>query len=434
MRERFGELELLAFIEDEMSPRRRAAFAARLEQEPGLRDRVDRMRRDRAALRALPEPELPVDFMVALEPQLARSMLVSPPPGAYRRRHRRPGRHPWVRFGVAAAFAGALLAGVWGAAVLVPRIMNRPGATPGAGVAATGMGDAGRDGARDGSRPSIAPGIAAGETDLAGAPGPGEPVAWPPADATVHHRAPLPARRGASPDAATATAVAAAPAIPEAPLALVVPAADARDGEALVERIVAGLAVPAGADRARDVRGALVRNFDLKEAQRLVRRIERERIAAGGEPDRYAGVDGAAGRATNDPAARRRLLDRLRRIGDADGGGDDDPRAGVRLLGPRELAPGYERQLELSALGATHTVTLPVDRLAGFLARLRVAEGRLTSLRPLAPDADADATGTQTDLQRWVEHHAMIRDFAADLGVQTGETYVMLPVVIEVSR
>lgn len=436
MRNPLSEHEVLAFIEDEMSPKKRLSFAARLERDPGLRERIERMRADRAALRALPEPELPVDFLAALEPQLARPMLVSSTvsssPGAYRRRHRRSMRHKIGRLAIAAVFAAALFGGVWGATVLLPRVLRAPALD-----VARGGGSRTRDvpetparemarraGGTSGAAQTGSP--EAGETQGADEP-------WPPRDAIVHHRAPLPPRVGAGAVTIPITpTVVAATVIPEAPLALVVPASDAAEGEALVRRVVAEIALPAGANprRTRDIHGAVVRNFSMDEARRLVQRLERDRISAGGgAPRTIAGVDGVDGTGSG-PAARQRVIARLRRLDDRTV--DADPRASARLLGPADLAPDFERQLELSSLGATHTVTLPVDLLAEFLGRLRVAEGRETSIRPLSPGADAGPRDARTELQRWVENHAAIRDFAAALGGTPGEGYVMLPVVVEV--
>ena len=136
MRDRFSESDLLAFIEGELSARNRRAFVSRLESDVQLRGRVEQMCEQRAALRELPEPALPADFLAALEPQLARPVLMSAQPGAYRRRHQRSTRRrQLVRACVAAVLLAALFGGVWSLAVLVPRVFRPASDDPGPKIA-----------------------------------------------------------------------------------------------------------------------------------------------------------------------------------------------------------------------------------------------------------------------------------------------------------
>src|SRR5687767_8619175 len=75
------EGDLLAWVEGEpMLAGRRAAIAAWLSREPAVGAAIEGMRRDREALRALPEESAPASLMAMvaaqLEPVLERQMLL----------------------------------------------------------------------------------------------------------------------------------------------------------------------------------------------------------------------------------------------------------------------------------------------------------------------------------------------------------------------
>ena len=116
--DQFDEIQILALIEGELSPRNENRLLAKLESNPQVREQVMQMRRDRSELRDMTEIDLPRDFLIDLEPLLARPMLMDPTParkpGEYRRRHQFDNRRtPWRRFGIAAMILLTLTGGIW---------------------------------------------------------------------------------------------------------------------------------------------------------------------------------------------------------------------------------------------------------------------------------------------------------------------------------
>lgn len=115
--EQFDEIQILALIEGELSPRNENRLLAKLESNPQVREQVMQMRRDRSELRDMTEIELPRDFLIDLEPLLARPMLMDPTPsrkpGEYRRRHQHDNqRTPWRRYSAAAIILLTLTGGI----------------------------------------------------------------------------------------------------------------------------------------------------------------------------------------------------------------------------------------------------------------------------------------------------------------------------------
>ena len=114
----FDEIQILALIEGELSPRNENRLLAKLESNPQVREQVMQMRRDRSELRDIPKIDLPRDFLIDLEPLLARPMLMDPTParkpGEYRRRHQRANQRPPVRrYAAAAMILLTLTGGIW---------------------------------------------------------------------------------------------------------------------------------------------------------------------------------------------------------------------------------------------------------------------------------------------------------------------------------
>ncbi|MHC5114976.1 MAG: hypothetical protein ACYTGP_11180 [Planctomycetota bacterium] len=380
------------------------------------------MQADREQLRSLDEPGVPMDFVAALEPQLARSMLIDGPdaessapsyqPGAYRRKHQRRfrrehRRHRLTRFAVAALVLVALSAGLWATITLVPfgsgggegeRLVNNDTALP----------------------PDDALAVATPAPSSVATPDADTPLA---ADEVVHHRLPMPAPTrlaNAVPDAATE------PITVETGFALVIHADDAADVETVFSRVLAELAGEATATAAPAPDSvALVRNFTHDEARRLLRQWSAGTSAPGAPV--------VSGVADLSPEAVERQLPKWR--GELD---RQRETSSEHLLGPRDIAPDWERQLDLSARGATHTIVVPESRLAEFLSRLRLAEGQQTFLRPLPVKGDASGDDVPADdatMRRWVKDFQLVRDFIAKLDEATGrehqEASVVLPVVIE---
>lgn len=118
---------LLAYVEGELPEREEARLRAQLASQPDLLAMLDRMSADRARLRAIGEPPLSVDLVAALEPLLARPLLMmNDTPGAYRRgvRSRRFGPPLTVAAGL--AILGSSVAIAWWQGLFSPPI-TQPG-------------------------------------------------------------------------------------------------------------------------------------------------------------------------------------------------------------------------------------------------------------------------------------------------------------------
>ncbi|MHC4106493.1 MAG: anti-sigma factor family protein, partial [Planctomycetota bacterium] len=179
MPKRFDEAELLALIEDGLDEHRAAALRDQLEHDPEMKALVERLRRDRQALRSIPQPQLPHDFAADLEPLVVRSMLTEPPLGEYRRQMARRGRgRRWVPLAAAASVAVVVLGGVW--------------------AAVTGVLSSGREGldhtfaAAQREAPAMGMELEANLADADSELEPAEDPAWPPPGSTIHHRQPQP--------------------------------------------------------------------------------------------------------------------------------------------------------------------------------------------------------------------------------------------------
>ncbi|MHC4217543.1 MAG: hypothetical protein ACYSU7_03715 [Planctomycetota bacterium] len=398
MFKRFDESDLLALIEDELDPRQAARLRRRLATEPDALAQIERMREDRQLLRSAPEPRLPDGLISELEPILARPMLM--PDTSTRRR-----RRPWVA-AVAAAVVLVVFGGLWATQLVTLRPSN--------------------------PQPSIE--IAEAETDALHAtssatvsiPTP-SPVAvadetWPPAGMVVHHHGPLPGitARTTAPGE-TGAAIAArggAPPLVPADFVLVVRAEDPSQAEQMLQRVLGDL----------DFEAALVRNFSYREADELE---EARRLADGGRPGPSAddASDPVAGAFGGAPAPRRRsgqpAPSRPRPQP------QDRPETRLSsaelLVGPEELAPSFERQIDFSDRGAEYTLSVPANRMMQVLTRLQLGERHQAALRREAADSDA----AMTDEMRWLRDWPLVMQAAAALGDHGADAIILLPVVVE---
>ncbi len=414
MFERYDESELLSLIEGELDQRAVASLQLRLADDPQARATILAMAQDRLALRAAPEPALPMDFLAQIEPMRARPMLMDPvaevvtlKPGEFRRQHRRANRR-W-RLGRLAAAAAILLlvfGGAW--AMIDGLVLNHSEGDDSERLAR------GSDSPSDDGLP--APGELARAT-------PGDPLVDRLGPGVVHHDRP-PAditRFAAASSAATPTQAdrSAEPAGDANPIivvdfAIVLNAREAADIEAAMSRVVASLGE----------RGALVKNFSFDEAQRLA---EAYRVAHGGpvlgtEADATVASAAAGDAGHRTPGAllsrsdvyrlAQRVRDQLReqasradgavadtasatggvvangstRLTRADASVDDG--AAATVAGPAALGPTLEQQLDFSSRGATYTIAVPAAEVGGMIERLSLKEGQPTMLQMLpAPPA-----------------------------------------------
>ena len=426
MTQNFSESELLAYVEGELDARARYALEERLNAEPKLRNALAKMREDRAVLRTVGDPELPVDFFAELEPQLARPMLMEQP-GSYRKRHR-PKRLIRLRpLALAASVlivtGGAVWISVFGLPTLTPSVEDEGGNLI-----------ASNDGAADDSaratdtpqNPSDLPGAGA-DVMIAMAPRVDEPITG-----IVHHWGPLPvaSQMPASADGAADAGAGVVAELTTTTFALVIRG----DAEAALVDVVAAL----GGDSEALNAAALVRNFSFEEARLLAQRYPQVFSATEPEAPAYASTDE---RDRPDPPAvvdeyRRhaRFLRSLKRQRPAE---EIEIPLSAQLAGPEELAPTYESQLAFSSVGATHTVTIPLDALGALLERAHSAAGAETALAVM-PDDEAmkygrskdriDAEGLD-DPARWVEMHTLLRKFVAKAEAD-GVDRIQVPVMI----
>jgi hypothetical protein len=400
MTQRFDEAELLALIEDTLDPTDAQRLRQRLASEPEAVALIDRMREDRELLRSIPEPEVPGGLLAELEPILARPMLMPDLPA--RRRRRRP-----LLSAVAAAVVLLSVGGFW--AVLISTV--GPVAPSPVEVA----------GAVSGPVQEAAPGPSSIDPSPALAKGSQGP--WPPSGSVIHHHAPLvgvPGRTSVADgrDVADSAPRTGEPALVAADFMLVVRAHDETEAQQTLQRIVSDLGTET----------ALVRNFTYGEADEIE---ALRRMAEGARPaDAVDPADTVAGAVGETPSRRRDQR------GNA---GRPPPRPRPQamletrftrselLVGSRELAPSFARQLDFSERGAVYTLSVPAARLMQVLARLQLDEKQQTSLRVDAGSGDDDTT----DELRWLRDWPLAKQAAAALETHGRDAVILLPVVVE---
>jgi anti-sigma factor RsiW len=401
----FNEADLLAWIEGDLDVVEARRLEERLRAEPRVMAVLEQMRSDRTLLREAIPPEMPKDVLAAIEPQLARPMLIEhQPPGAYRRRHRRRqrGRH-LRRAAVAAAVALFVGGGIWTV------LTSWPGAAVPEQVATNDVDEPGPP--NDGAGAAVEALVELPADDAA------------PPEGTIHHRLPI----GSVPSA-VARADGAAPAGDDAVIAvgfaLVLEAPNVDTAEQAIDSTLADLDGPAL---------AFVRHFNEAELQMI---LNDAAVARSRDPrlvDVRAAMEGSDLVSAHDlsPArwsALEEPMQRLRRAGTDD---DADVLIGRQLRGPKERSPGYAEQLELSRRGVSHTVTLSVDDLKRLLATMRAREDAASRLVVLPGDDEAVTTDRADDLGAWLEELRAIQGMLADLRAEHGvNAVIQLPVVV----
>lgn len=414
MHEQFDEIQLLALIEGDLPATEAGAVRAQLERDPHALAQVEAMIRDRQLLRAEPEPILHLNLMERVEPMLARPMLmddrqmaepVVSPPGAFRREHhRRERRRRAVRFAVAASLGMAAFAGLWGVVSFgfVPtmdrlaQVFNQEGEI---------------------MHPHGLP--------------PVEPVVI--ADGVIHHTRPglqqdLLAGFFAQNDAERRESP--ANTLHQPRLMLVVQAADVKQAEQTLERVLTGI----------DERIALVQNFSFAEARELERQwlLARGPGEGSGTPHRadLRGRDRVSGNGLRFDELAERVRQQVREIEREKQPAFSPSR---QLLGSRELAASLANQLAYSSRGATHTITLPASRLHGLLATLHDATGQRTMLQPL-PESAVEAAPVRPGDRRpprvtgtevlWLQSMPQITAALEEIERMDPETLVHLPILV----
>lgn len=438
MSERHDETQLLALVEGELDASAAAALRERLSGDPKLKATVEGMIADRLALRSLPEPEMPADFMPQIEPMLTRPMLIEPvrsessvaaaKPGAYRREYKRQHRRiRWGRLAAVAAIMISLIGGIW--AAVNGLVLSGNGSIGGATAKNDGSSAAGSHG---GDKVAPAPRL----PDLTAA------------DGTIHHYRPSPlpaeAERLAA-NARTRPDAAAAPANDRdlkdggparvAEFAIVIRASDAAAAEASLGRTVASVTPQT----------ALVRNFSFAEAHQLALAWAKEHPRGPGDQRNDPMVADVGGLSPKILANHVRDAIGASPKSSLPSAPDADASSKLNsglISGRKEFSPTLEQQLDYSARGAALTVAVPASRLGEFLERLNVEARLSTSLRML-PSIDwskvsfADggaatkpAAALEDGAASWISDSPRVRQ-AITLIEQSGDdAMVLVPVVV----
>ena len=421
MQNQLDETRLLSLIEDQLDAQALARLKAELAAKPELLATIERMRADRAAVKGLPEPALSRDLLEALEPALARPVLLAPLSAAeYRRRHAHARRPRFVRYAVAAGLLLVLLAGVWAATsgLLVDRSTQdssdlMASRTPGEGV----VDQRTRADALGQLPPEVIDMLAA-------------PDAPAHDRVTIHHLPPTADVRDALAKAANRSGAfdagdaaveqddtrALAAAVPvEAPFVLVLETND-------LDAAVALLSDPL---KSKDAPISLVRNVTEEEVSAYSQMLAM-RAAAERQLDQPAAASTESpSDASNAPSANTPA--RMPKI-NAEG-----LTMGEQIAGDPERAAAVEDQLRLSKAGVQYALTVPADRVAEALMAINFATGQRTSLRALnaiGSDNATQVTGQSLELL-WIEQLRMIRSSLDGLQLDSAHD-VVIPVRIDV--
>lgn len=421
-----NESQLIALIEDQLDASAAARLREELADKPELLAQIDGMRADRSAMRSLPEPTLSRDLLEALEPALARPMLLAPLSAAeYRKRHRHARRPRFVRFALAAAVLLALFAGVWAAStgLLTKDNSSVPNRSE---IAASHPPGAGVVDQRERRGAAFQPdeGMLASVGDLE----PHERI-------TVHHLPP-PAdvrkelsgsqlaqaepRSNAGMTIDTDKSNDAAQAAFEVPFVLVIESHD-------LERTVALLGKPVGSAAAPV---SLVRNITEQEVAEYSEMLAR-RAAANKQ-------HAAPATASTDPADADRSVPAANAPArafdpDIDAMPENLP-LGAQIAGDPDRTATVEDQLRYSAAGVQYALTVPANRVAEVLMTVNLATDQASSLRTFealdTPSADAQPRTGSPELL-WVQQLRAIRKALENVDLSQARD-VVIPVRIDV--
>jgi hypothetical protein len=420
-----NQSELLDLVEGELDQRARELLRARLAKQPAALARIDQMCHDRESVRALPDPELPVDFVSKLESLLARPMLIESPaatstefhPGEFRRQYRKRAlRIRWSRLAAAAVIMLGLAAGLW-AMVNSWVLQNRNSQRDQLAI----------DRQRDTAATTPETGSILTDIDVANLKG------------IVHHYEPKPFDAGlAQPrdesrqPAADALMVQGEP-VP-ATFALVFQTGDVASAEDSIAQTIQDLAPE---------RAALVRNFSFAEAQRIVERIERTPSDLSVPAPDPVVASSKANLRWRTPAELKSFANQVRlamqsmkAAGQSTAETEAPVMESAHLIGPEHLGPTLEQQLDFSSRGAHLTVAVPVARLSAFIEKLGISEGQPTTLRILPPRAGDVADNSETlpassSLTAWIAEGSAVRESIARLEQSRPDALVLVPVIVQ---
>jgi hypothetical protein len=433
-----NELELLDLIEGELDATAEAALRIRLQDQPGALETLQRMQADRAALRSTPQPALPMNFLAAVEPFLARPMLIETPahvehskPGEFRRLHRRRARRiRWRRLALAAAIACGVLGAVWAAIVQFSNLTT-PLAT-GPNQLAESNGDQATAAAAGTNQPLAAdrqPNINSNVIAAGNSIHHYQPTAMPP---ELAFGSPTqPGIRAAGVDADTS---AAGSRIVAADVAIVVSVRDVSAAEQELAQRVTSLGESA----------ALVRNFSFEQAKKLE---EQWRLAHAGATrgDDEPVIADVKPRSAATPRSSSQHMQRLaQRVREqlAHNGASMQPATSAAenapLAGPKNLAPALEQQLDFSSRGAAYTIAVRASDLAELLQELGTGHWASGSrmpqqgviLRMMPAGANSSTPEALPNSVAWFTQAPRVRQAIGQLQ-QNPSAIVLLPVIVQ---
>lgn len=408
MNQPLDEAQLLALIEDQLDANAAKRVRDELADKPELLGQIDRMRADRAAVRDLPEPALSRDLLEALEPALARPMLLAPLSAAeYRKSHSRAPRPRFAKLALAAAVLLAMMAGVWAA---TSGLLRREAVTTSDMLTTRTTDNADDQGINKSA-------VASNTIDPA-------MVALAPTDrVTVHHFPPPTDVRTALADmhlgtvAANSTATiadesASAPAT--AKFALVIETADV---DSTID-LLSSLIEPSKAN------AALVRNA-----------TEDEVIAYGHALAVRAGASqpGAPRMASADETPEIRLSELGLDHGKMPIVDKSLPEIGKHIAGESTCAATIEEQLQFADSGAQYALTIPADHLAELLLAVNTTPGQFSTLRTvdtITSQREENELGSVSMELQWLLQLREIQESLSDIDRAT-HADIVLPVRIE---
>ena len=432
MLEHFDQDDLLALIEGELPPEQADQLRQQLAADPEAKALVEQYGQDRQLLRSTPVPDLPRDFIPEVEPMLVRPLLVSTPPGSYRRRHRRVARKASIkRWALAAAVFFVVGGALWMTMqhVIWPNMQQI--FTPERQLATNTDTETSPEKLQPGTADQSP---ATSNTEFARAElSTGNVHHYPPALFTadeINNEQPL--TPPDDPQQADTT-------LQPVQFALVFRDMTALEVEIYLQAGLAQIEQPL----------ALVRNFNYQEALAMAETHRRTmmRQRANDPPGQPLTADFEENTTPIPPLtvkdtarhAWEQLLTSLEENERQAARANNQVLPSGQITGSAMLFPDFQQQLDYSSRGASWTMSLPVSDLITFLSLLDELTHHQTHLDILPDEADLDLNRsnsrsdepTEFFASHWVMHQPLIRELLAQLDQNPQSNYILLPIVLQ---
>lgn len=408
MLDQIEESDLLSLIEGELSAEKADAIWDKLRSEPHVYQVIKSMCEDRNLLKSLDEPALPLGILEALEPQLARPMLMAPTNSELRYQGRKKNRNYMAP--IAAGIGLVLITGVWVTFSGIFTSTNKPidNVASIAGGESTAISDSTWQTPRETANAKL-------------------PLVIPPGS-TIHHYGPIEiATNTSSKDSTIATVSTGngSTQLVAAGFALVLTSDNEVDTESVLQAALQDMSTES----------ALVRNFSYAEARRLA---DDWAVASSNQrnstaPDfRAFSLDDASDSQIRSKIAREfhNLANRAKYQIKSKKREPIDPKSiSKQLLGPKQLAPSFEQQLAYSMHGATYTIAIPASRLNEILSKLQLDPTRSATLKMLTQDENRESEAPRINLPTLADYTLARKE--ADRLISFGkDTIILLPIII----